>query len=362
MNTNITSTTTIVNLVDQLDIIRQYIAIWFGLFLVIFGNIGNLLLITLFFSDTLLRVNPCSRYILSSSICDLVQLNSTLVIGILADGFNHDLTIRFSLCCKLRNYFDQLSSTTTLTFILLATIERYLLTSSKHHSCRLKHLLTKTRPISLVTVAIWSLISIPNLIEHSNTRQCQLTRSVTHAFIGLICLSFLPILLMFIFGVLTLNNLRKLGKHAQIIRAEQIYKRLLHIDKQLTILLLIQISIISLATLPFMTSYTYIIIFRHRFRSSSWRAWENLILLIIRFIHYLHNCIDFYIYMLVSSMFRHHFIKLMKRYYWYWSKGCCGRGNRRKRSLMRRHSNEEITKKCIFKQPISQKHSVLIIY
>ena len=98
--------------------------------LLAFGNIGNLLAIIVF-SQRPRRRNPCSLYLLVSTIIGLIGLNwgfgTTLnTLYQIPDPFSISI-----LLCKIRGYILQSTSVMHRTMIVLACMDRYALSSPR---------------------------------------------------------------------------------------------------------------------------------------------------------------------------------------------------------------------------------------
>ncbi|CAF1608780.1 unnamed protein product [Didymodactylos carnosus] len=293
----------------------HYVAIYVGSMVLVGGNIGSLLNIILFFHFRSLKTNSCSIYLLlASSISDLVQLNSVLTLRILADGFNYDLVSRYVFVCKVRNYIAQLTSMSTHTFISLASIERYLLTLSGP--------VRKTNTFLFITITVifWTVISVTQLIfsevyRVNDRKQCGPRNgpySVYFILFGILIFTLTPLGLMSIFGYLTLRHVQKIAKYTKKYITIKIGKRIEKVDEHLTRMLLMQIILTVLSTIPFTIDHTYSVLTMNTFKSRKRLKLEKLFSLLAKLLFHIHSCADFYVYLFTSSMFRKQFQRLMK--------------------------------------------------
>ncbi|CAF4274820.1 unnamed protein product, partial [Adineta steineri] len=111
-----------------------------------------------------------------------------------------------------------------------------------------------------------------------------------------ILLGFLPLIIRIIFGLLAFVNVRRLKKHqTPIVRLEH--------DKQLTTMVLVEVTIDVLITLPYII-YNHIYSNSVTFYDPISNAQDQLIIAVTRIIFYGNFAIAFYIYFCVSSRFR----------------------------------------------------------
>ncbi|CAF1344150.1 unnamed protein product [Didymodactylos carnosus] len=251
----------------------------------------------------------------ASSISDLVQLNSVLVLRILADGFNYDLLSRYVFVCKFRNYIAQVTSMSTHTFIILASVERYILTLS----CRVRKP-SNTFLFIAITVVFWTVMSVTHLIFSevylvNDRKQCGPRNgpyTVYFLLFGILIFTLTPLCLMSIFGYLTLRHVQNIAKYTKRYITIQIGKRIEKVDEHLTRMLLMQIILTVLSTIPFSIDYTYSVLTMNTFKNRERLKLEKLFSLLAKLLFHIHTCAAFYVYLFTSSMFRKQFQRLMK--------------------------------------------------
>jgi hypothetical protein len=115
-----------------------------------FGHLYNLLI----FSK---RINPTPFYFLSNSITNLISLYLGMFIRYLQDVDDLNLVNSNLIVCKFRSFVLSLSNW----YILLVTIDRYLISSSNHHRRQLSSLKNACRAVGLITI-IFSLSDTQN--------------------------------------------------------------------------------------------------------------------------------------------------------------------------------------------------------
>lgn len=89
--------------IEQLSSIGRYLNIYLGSFMFIVGVLGSSMNIWLF-TRRCFHKSPCSRFILASSIFDIIHLIVALFYRILAEGFNIDPASSSVIGCRIRYY------------------------------------------------------------------------------------------------------------------------------------------------------------------------------------------------------------------------------------------------------------------
>ncbi|CAF3893902.1 unnamed protein product [Adineta steineri] len=206
--------------ITRLTILSRRINIYFASPILILGTIGNLINI-LVFSRRSFRKCPCSIYFRWASIMSLLALYSGLISRLLS-GYYLDLTTSNNILCKLRFYFYYGSVSLLSWFLVFASFDRYLITS------RIVHQRNISRPsiahrLILYTAIISILFYIQVFFCFVSDRnqfpiQCYSKGNICRTFNDmqfLIVYSFLPAILMAIFGCLTVNNVRQMGRQIE---------------------------------------------------------------------------------------------------------------------------------------------------
>ncbi|CAF1453294.1 unnamed protein product [Adineta ricciae] len=85
--------------------ISQQLTIYIGLFLLIFGLLGNSLNVVVFSSTHTYRTTPCTFYFLISSIANIGFLLINLTSRVVSVGFDFDLSRTSVHWCRARQYF-----------------------------------------------------------------------------------------------------------------------------------------------------------------------------------------------------------------------------------------------------------------
>ncbi len=206
----------ITSLNNASSLLNRYLPI----FIFIFGTIGNFLNV-LVLSRRSLRSNPSALFFLASSVAGIIVILSGLIIR-MASGYDADLTLTIGWICKIRNVVLYSSRTLVLWMIVLATIDRWL-SSSVSANLRLLSNLKNARRNMIIVLIYTGLINAPILYCYEanlsgvlrgcygSTYSCRLATDLIYAF----GTTLLPLLLMIMFGLLTIRNVRHVQNREQ---------------------------------------------------------------------------------------------------------------------------------------------------
>ncbi|CAF3388252.1 unnamed protein product [Rotaria sp. Silwood1] len=311
---------------------------YFSIFIFLFGTIGNILNI-LVLSQRPLRTNSCSLFFLISSIANLIAIVSGLTTRMLS-GWTLDLTNTISLLCKLRAFALFVSRNIASWLIMLAAIDRWLISSRNVRRRELSTLKNAYRGI-MITIIFSIILYSPvfycheaNLINaplkcYSQTIPCRLLNDLSYA-----CLTILfPMIFMLIFGLMTIHNINKvknriygtsiielkpMGNTSILEQPTQSSKKKL--DSRLFFMLFIQIILLSLCTLPQAIQKLYSTLLSNDGKTQLRIAIENFIFNLFLLMTYFAHGMPFYIYTLSGgTVFRnalkHYIEKIYHRFF-----------------------------------------------
>ncbi|CAF0846163.1 unnamed protein product [Adineta steineri] len=311
--------------------LNRYLAI--SIFL--FGIIGHTLNI-LVLSQRPLRSNPCSCLFLVSSISYLISIMSGLIPRFLST-WNADMTNINQFLCKIRVFIFFNSLTIAFWLIMLATIDRWLCSSINVH--RRQRSTLKNAQRGIICIIILSTIIQTqqifcyeaNLINtpikcYTKTVTCGILTDTSFALITVL----IPLLFMFIFGLMTISNVRQTqarlrpmvmtsdnnqGQNTRIVvigRQNQQKKA----DRQLLKMLFVQVLVILIFTVPLALSKLYTTFTRDMYKSAIRNTIENFIFNLFLLLSNVASGMPFYIYTLTGgSVFRKALFNLVKYHY-----------------------------------------------
>jgi len=280
---------------------------------IIFGTFGNLFNMIIFTRRSL-RINPCSIYFLVGSVNNFFVIYVDLLTRYLATSWNLDPTTTNTALCKLRNIFVYASVCLVLWLVVLAGIDRFLSTS---HDAGLRRLssLPIARKIIISTTIFIFLIHVHMLIFYrsdvsDDVSICSIFSSEYNIFFNfffLIVSCILPIILMIIFGILVILNVRNTRNRVARQANDAQNDRLRSNDRQLVIMLLFQVMITTLFSAPFSVINIYntiaITMLKHTLSTYN-HAIYNFASNLFRLLYYTNPVVGFYIYTLTSTRFR----------------------------------------------------------
>ncbi|CAF1122980.1 unnamed protein product [Adineta steineri] len=278
--------------------------IYGGFIVFCIGMIGNILNISIFTSLKIFRQTSAAFYMTVTSSVNIFQLVVGLLSRIMITGYNIDPTKTSSFICKARQFTLITTMLIAFTCMCFAVIDQYLsLTNSWRHFCTVKI----ASRLVIIAFIVWFLHGITiflyvdlDISLGSNQTTCSVINagySIYYSrFLFPILLGFLPLIIRIIFGLLAFVNVRRLKKHqTPIVRLEH--------DKQLTTMVLVEVTIDVLITLPYII-YNHIYSNSVTFYDPISNAQDQLIIAVTRIIFYGNFAIAFYIYFCVSSRFR----------------------------------------------------------
>jgi hypothetical protein len=309
------------NLIPMINNINKQLNRSFSIFILIFGTIGNTLNYFVL-SHQILRSNSCSFLFLISSIVNIISLLVGVPTRILA-SWNIDPTDTITWLCKCRVFIVFTSRTIAFWLIVLATINRWASSSINIHHRKMSTLKNAKRSIRIVIIlSICLYIQIfycyeANLINtplkcYGKTKKCRLINDLIYSLITIL----LPLILIFIFGLRTISNIRQIHNHIRLIDRmcithpinEEIpitYKnktrRQRKSDRYLLFMLFVEVIILTLFTLPQAIEKLYSTFTINLTKSEYHNAMHSLVYDIVLLLSFLASGMPFYIYTLAGG-------------------------------------------------------------
>ncbi|CAF1378579.1 unnamed protein product [Adineta ricciae] len=288
--------------------------------IIITGNIGSILNVIVFSGSTKLRASPCSLYLIFSSICYAVYLNTVPLLRFLQTGFNIDLSAQWSWFCKLRFFTIGLFLMLPRSYMLLAAVDRYLMSKTNHHWFLRR---PTTWKMIIINYLFWAIVCVHDLIFYdiqisynSTDRTCTYQPGPYSTFLSFYSILINGIsmpLLTAIFAFLTLQNLKSLRKkiHTSIINN---FQRRRKEEWLLCRMLLIQLFATIVLTLPITSVLCYNGLTQYQQKSSFRTFVENYIFQMCTLLQYINAAVSFIVYSLTSRIFCKELVLLVKYY------------------------------------------------
>ncbi|CAF3698939.1 unnamed protein product [Adineta steineri] len=252
------------------------ILIFYRSFILLIGGVlGNILNIIVFSKVGHYKNNACSLYMFVRTFLDLYVLLVGLTTRILTTGFQTDFTLMNRIWCKTRGGFTDINSEDTYTLICLQAVDAFIC-SSPSVGVRQKSNIRKARYLVIGTLCFWCIHEIPyfifqDLVIVGGTPICITTNTIyaqyRSYFIALCINTIIPIIVVSIFGFLTVRHMKTIG----------VTRTLSSFTRQTISMALFQIVALLVFNSPFATWQIYSIITTNAVKDTYRRAVEQLI-------------------------------------------------------------------------------------
>ncbi|CAF1284978.1 unnamed protein product [Adineta steineri] len=288
----------------------------------ILGNIGNLLNMIIFYQFKH-RKNPCSIYLLSMTICNLICLNTGTIPIILSLDFP-DIRTQYLFICKIQFYIRHTTNQMMRTYKVLACIDRFAL-SSTHITIRSFSQYNISIRLIIITGIFWLIIGLFfSFIRSIKISLCSIHNDsyfLIYTIYYMISAGILPPILILIFSILLMKNLKEMRAHIHCLRQGRNEKiRPINIlrkrDRDLMKMVLVEVMFYVISTLPFSIYLIYRMITNDKMKSEKQNQMELFINYLTQsFMMYLNTVLPFYIYITTSTAFRRQCKKIIIKFY-----------------------------------------------
>ncbi|CAF3428972.1 unnamed protein product [Rotaria socialis] len=275
--------------------------------LLILGTVGVILNVIIFTRRSLF-INSCTHYLLGNTVANFVVLYWVATTRIFSDGYNIDLSIESNTFCRIRYYFTYVPRTLSTWFILLACIDRW---SSSIKAQRRFNSVKFARIVIAITTTV-CFLSFCNVLIYFGVQKtatsitCYAMPGPYRYFSDLQYLTFYalgPPLMMLVFGLATLQNLRR--AHNQVLPQAVLPNRsTARRDAQLLVMLLMQVALIIVFTVPFAIQKLNDTLTLTKIKTPLQTAQNNLCAGILRILSYGSHAFGFFVYTLSARIFR----------------------------------------------------------
>lgn len=308
---------------EDLNTISSQMTLSISITCIVLGILGHILNIIIL-SRRSLRSNPCAIYFLAATCANIFVVVIIFPFRILVGTFNIDPTVYNEPLCKIQVCVFSIVRALGLWFIALACIDRFCCSSST----------TKLRSLSSMKIAQRSIVScsivmcivyIHYLIYYEIglapdrfgrlSPTCVAQRGFYRTFAPLwnmIWYAALPSLIMFIFGLLTIANIRQSHRHVTSHnQSNSISMRRNGVNNQLVKMLLVQVITILLTIAPFFAYRIRASFVTNPMRNEYQLAQENLFLQVATVVSLISPSISFYLFTLSGTIFRRELLRLL---------------------------------------------------
>jgi hypothetical protein len=301
-----------------LNSIQQNLYRFGGPLLLLVGIISFILNLLVFTKDTL-RKNPCTICLIGVNITNFLFLYLGFLFTMLATGYDINLTSKNIIFCRFDIYIAFVLVCLESSYLILASIDRTLVTSPNAGTRRLST--RRFITISMISLAlIWALFSIhtsifTQILQYGpNYFVCYYQPGAYTTFItfySLVINGVLPPALMTLFGCWTVKNVSRIHRVRHDSRANNTTvvvvgrpRTLQSKDQQLIRMLFVEILTYVICKFPVAIFYIYQQITQSRGKSVEEGLIEQSILQLLYFWYFVESAISCYSNILVSKTFR----------------------------------------------------------
>ncbi|CAF1498681.1 unnamed protein product [Adineta steineri] len=298
---------------STLTYIGQQITVYVGFITVITGVLGNLFNIIVFLSLKTFRESTSGFYLIVISFVNIGQLLFGLISRIMIYGFLIDWNAMSIVFCKMRLSIATICSLISYTCLCLATIDQYLATSIHPRWQQWSNMRTAYY-LTIIFSLFWILHTIPYsvfLIHVTSLATGAVTCIITNNtllqyrnyFASLFLSGYIPDFITLLFGMLAYRNINQIAyRTIPLVRRE--------LDKQLTVMVLVQVIINLITNIPTVT-ISAVVFATSNIKNAAISDIIQFLSTVTTIIFYTYYASSFYIYMCVSERFRRQFIYVL---------------------------------------------------
>jgi hypothetical protein len=277
------------------------------------------------FTQKNLRKNPCSIYFIAYNVANFVFICSLLLPMTLEVGYSIDLSAHNLSLCHLRLYISILFDCLSPFYLILASIDRILITSPNALTRR-----KSTLRLAYICIAsgtlFWALFHIHALIFGTILQLgpiyfvCYYQLGVYFSFMGYysVIKETVALALMIICGLWAIKNVRRMGRVGVVTElslsrtvVETNSRSTSSKDRQLVLILLMDITIYGLFSFLYAIFLMYQIITANHIKSLQQQAIEGVITNLCLFSLGVPFCTSFYANLIISKTFRKELKKVL---------------------------------------------------
>jgi hypothetical protein len=299
---------------------------YLGIFIFIFGFVGNTLNILVFRHRTL-RTNPCAWFFLASSVGSLIYFSIGLLTRILS-GWNLDYSAYNQVICKIRGFLVYVSAEIIAWFIAMATVNRWLSSSRQAH-LRQMDTLKNAQRCTIILLCVSAGLNSPmfycydaNLINSTlpcylKSLECLYLGSIITAFPNILC----PLIVIVLFGLLTVKNIRQFHRQMRPMNTIELpnignqNRQQRKIDRQLLLMLFFQDTLLTILLTPLFIQRLYATSTFNNSKTALQTTIEQFIDNLLLLLNYAAFALPFFIYTLAGgSTFRKALVDVLLKF------------------------------------------------
>jgi hypothetical protein len=283
----------------------------------ILGNLGNVFIAIIFSRQ---RESACALYLICSAVVNSIYLTFSSIAGICA-FYYPDRTIRTIVFCKIYSYTLNFVGQVPKTMVILACIDRFLITSSRANF-RAFSTPKRAKYIIVFSIIFWSLFLFHSPIWTTVVYgQCTAAGvyATFYSFYSLTFVSLIPTIISATFGYLTYRNMRQMLNRVQPVQQNTVNANIniQRRDRDLLIIVIAEVItyVVTTLLLPLIQLEMMISGYIISNKSSQYSQIEYFILSIAYFLLSVNSAVTFYTYLISSKSFRRDFKQLITNGY-----------------------------------------------
>jgi hypothetical protein len=285
--------------------------------LMILGDIGNVFIVIIF---SKYRQNTCAIYLIASAIINSIFLTFSYFNQIFPFYYG-DETLRASVLCKLRSYVVNIFAELGNTMVVLACIDRFLLTSTRA-TYRAFSTPKRAKWLIFFSIIFWSLffsfIFVITTVVNGKCGTYGIYGTITSVY-SIIFIGLIPIMLLCIFGYLAYRNMRQAQKRIQPVLNNQINinNSIGRRDRELWLMVISEVLVYIITVVFYPITVIEMMISQNIIpnKSVEYLQIESFFYFLGFFLLLMNRALPFYIYLIVSKPFRRNFIQLIIKFY-----------------------------------------------
>ena len=300
---------------STIQLIEFNLVRYFSITLLILGTFGNTFNI-LIFTRPKLRSIPCSWYFLASTSTHFLALYMGCLPRVLTTfGINPQTTAQAAIYCKTRSFFTYSSLSVSIWFVIGACIDRW---ASSCTSVRIRSLsnikIAKRFIVGIVIIVYLVYFQMFFCFDGkfaSTTSNCYTVSALCELynnFALFVTYSVLPCLLILIFGLLTIRNVRQSHLRIHPMQNNQNKKKT---PTQMTVMLLVQVICSIILSLPMSLQNIYTQMTESFDKSEQEQQLEDFLGTLFILISLMNSSLSFYIFTLTGQIFREELKQLL---------------------------------------------------
>jgi hypothetical protein len=283
----------------------------------IFGNIGNAFVAIIFSQQ---RQNACSIYLLTSAILNMVYQTVYGFLAIFPFNYNDETPLAFAVC-RISPYISTVLGQIAKTMIVLACIDRFLITSDRA-TFRAFSTPKRAKYLIFFTIIFWSVVSIHipimETIVHGQCGAFGIYLTI-YSIYAIITVGLIPPVISVVFGYLTYSNMRQIHVRVQSVmqNTNDANNSIRRRDRDLLILVTSEVSVymVTTALLPVILIEILISGYTLPNKSLEYAQTEAFVRSFAVLLLFINSAAPFYTYVIVSKPFCRDFKQLITNSY-----------------------------------------------